>query len=91
VAGWMSKKNSSDIIENRTRDLPVCSAASQPTAPPNTPYFISSTCEIQFRISLTTVTLINKKTRVTSKVGVSIRKKLMMSCIWSVALYGAES
>jgi hypothetical protein len=30
----MSMKNSSDIIENRTRDLPVCSAVPQPTVPP---------------------------------------------------------
>jgi len=27
-------KNSSDIIGNRTRDLPTCSAVPQPTAPP---------------------------------------------------------
>jgi hypothetical protein len=26
-------KNSSDIIGNRTRDLPACSTVSQPTAP----------------------------------------------------------
>jgi hypothetical protein len=30
----MSMKNSSDTIRNRTRDLPVCSAVPQPTAPP---------------------------------------------------------
>ena len=29
-------KNSSDIIGNRTRDLPDCSAVPQPTAPPRT-------------------------------------------------------
>ena len=33
----MSKKNSSDTIGNRTRDLPVCGAVPQPTAPPRTP------------------------------------------------------
>jgi hypothetical protein len=33
----MSTKNSSDIIGNRTRDLPDCSTVSQPTAPPRTP------------------------------------------------------
>jgi hypothetical protein len=27
-------KNSNDIIDNRTRDLPTCSAVPQPTAPP---------------------------------------------------------
>ena len=30
-------KNSNDIIGNRTRDLPTCSAVPQPTAPPRTP------------------------------------------------------
>jgi hypothetical protein len=30
----MSMKNSNDTIENRTRDLPACSAVPQPTAPP---------------------------------------------------------
>ena len=29
-------KNSSDTVENRTRDLPACSAVPQPTAPPRT-------------------------------------------------------
>jgi hypothetical protein len=30
----MSMKNSNDIIGNRTRDLPACSAVPHPTAPP---------------------------------------------------------
>ena len=30
-------KNSNDNIENRTRDLPTCSAVSQPTALPRAP------------------------------------------------------
>ena len=30
-------KNSDDTIENRTRDLPACSAVPQPTAPPRAP------------------------------------------------------
>jgi hypothetical protein len=29
----MSMKNSNDTIENRTRDLPACTAVPQPTAP----------------------------------------------------------
>ena len=33
----MSMKNSTDIIENRTRNLPPCSAVSQPTAPRRDP------------------------------------------------------
>jgi hypothetical protein len=37
VGSIMSIKNFSDNIENRTRDLPVCSAMPQPTAPPRAP------------------------------------------------------
>ena len=37
AGGIMSMKNSSDTIGNRTRDRPVCSAVSQPTALPRTP------------------------------------------------------
>jgi hypothetical protein len=33
----MSMKNSSDTIGNRTRDVPVCRAVPQPTAPPRAP------------------------------------------------------
>jgi hypothetical protein len=33
----MSMKNSNDTIGNRFRDLPVCSAVPQPTAPPGIP------------------------------------------------------
>jgi hypothetical protein len=41
----MSIKNSNDNIENRTRDLPACSAVPQPTAPPRASYI-----EIKFSI-----------------------------------------
>jgi hypothetical protein len=34
----MSMKNSSDTIENRTRDLPACRAVLQLTAPPRCPF-----------------------------------------------------
>ena len=33
----MSVKNSNDTIGNQTRDVPVCSAVPQPTAPPRAP------------------------------------------------------
>ena len=33
----MSMKNSDDIIGNRNRDLPACSAVPQPTAPLRAP------------------------------------------------------
>jgi hypothetical protein len=35
----MSIKNSNDTIGNRTRDLPACSAAPHPTAPPRAPQY----------------------------------------------------
>jgi hypothetical protein len=35
----MSMKNSSDTIENRTRDLPACSAVPQPTSPPSAHHY----------------------------------------------------
>ena len=35
----MSMKNFSDTIGNGTRDLPACSAVSQPIAPPRAPKF----------------------------------------------------
>jgi hypothetical protein len=35
----MSMKNSSDSIENQTRDLSTCSAVPQPIAPPRTARF----------------------------------------------------
>jgi hypothetical protein len=36
----MLMKKSNDTIGNQTRDLPVCSALSQPTAPPRAPKLI---------------------------------------------------
>jgi hypothetical protein len=38
----MSMKNSSDTIGNRIRDVPVCSAVPQPTAPPRTPLKVNT-------------------------------------------------
>ena len=37
AGGIMSMKNSNGTIGNRTRDLPICSAVSQPTGSPCTP------------------------------------------------------
>jgi len=36
----MSMKNSSDTNGNQNRDLPACSAVSQPTAPPRAPVVV---------------------------------------------------
>ena len=41
---FMSMKNSNCTIGNRTRDLRVCSAVPQPTAPPRAPTFACSKC-----------------------------------------------
>jgi len=41
----MSITNSSDIIGNRTRDLPACSEVSQPTAPPDAPTVGKKLCK----------------------------------------------
>ena len=38
----MSMQQSNDTIENRTRDLPACSAVSQPTALPRIVQYIRS-------------------------------------------------
>jgi len=41
-------KKSNDIIGNRNRDLPACSAVPQPTAPPHAPYmYIYYTISLQ--------------------------------------------
>jgi hypothetical protein len=42
----MSKKNSSDTIGNRARDLPVCSTVPQPNAPSRAPIFVVETFNI---------------------------------------------
>ena len=39
---WLSMKNFNDIIENRIRNFPACSAVPQPTAPPLAPTVLSS-------------------------------------------------
>jgi hypothetical protein len=52
------RKNSSDFIGNRTRDLPVCSAVPQPTAPPRTPNYFSMATIIRDRVSVLGYTFI---------------------------------
>jgi hypothetical protein len=42
-------KNSNDTIRNRTRDVPACSAVSQPTAPPRAPHVIEGKREVTGR------------------------------------------
>ena len=40
----MSMKNSNDTIGNRNRDLPACSAMSQPNAPPRILHVVLRNC-----------------------------------------------
>jgi len=44
----MPVKNSSDIIGNRTRDLPACSAVPQSTAPPRIPRIYNNHYSLRF-------------------------------------------
>jgi hypothetical protein len=55
----MSMKNSSDSIGNRTRDLPVCSAEPQPTAPPRAPSAFSISKESQVTFPVQEHTTVN--------------------------------
>jgi hypothetical protein len=46
----MSMKNSMDTIGSRTRDLPVCGAVPQPTAPPRALNFNNIHCKTLLKI-----------------------------------------
>jgi hypothetical protein len=48
------------------------------------------TREIKSRIAMAKAAF-NKKTLFTSKMDFNLRKKLVKCCIWSIALYGAET
>jgi len=50
----MSLKISNDIIGNRTRDLPACSAVPQPSAPSRAPQKVVLDCAIIMYILLVT-------------------------------------
>jgi len=47
-------------------------------------------CEIKSRIAMAKAAF-NKKNLFTSKLDIYLRKKLVKSYIWSMALYGAET
>jgi len=49
------------------------------------------TREIKSRIVMANVTLNTKSSLSTSKLDLNLRKKLVKCCIWSIALYGAET
>ena len=49
------------------------------------------TCEIKSRIAMAKAAFNKKKTLLTSKLDLNLRKKLVRCYIWSMALYGAET
>jgi len=49
------------------------------------------TCGNKFRIDMAKAAFKKKKKLFTSKLEVNVRKKLMKCCIWSTALYDAET
>jgi hypothetical protein len=49
------------------------------------------TCEIKCRIAMDKAAFNKKKTLFTSTLDLELRKKLVKCCIWSIALYGAET
>ena len=49
------------------------------------------TCEIKSRIAMAKAAFNKNKTLFTSKLDLNLRKKLVKSYIWSMALYGAET
>jgi len=49
------------------------------------------TCNIKCRIAMAKAAFINKRALFTRTLGLELRKKLVRSYIWSIALYGAET
>ena len=47
--------------------------------------------EIKFRTAMSKAAFNNKKPLLTNKNDLNLRKKLVKCCIWSIALYGAET
>ena len=51
----------------------------------------SCTCEIKSRIAMAKAAFNKKKNLFTSKLDLNLRKRLVRCCVWSIALYGAET
>jgi hypothetical protein len=49
------------------------------------------TCEIKSRIAMAKAAFNKKRALFASKMDWELRKKLVKCCIWSIALYGAET
>ena len=49
------------------------------------------TCEIKSMTAMAKAALSKKKTLFTSKLGLNLRKKLIICYIWSMPLYGVET
>jgi hypothetical protein len=75
----MSVKNSSDTIGNRTRDVPVCSAVPQPTAPPRAPFCHSVVMKIY-----------KPKIKIIGEVLQKVVKKMLYKCIKLTVLTGKQ-
>ena len=48
-------------------------------------------CEIKSRFAMAKAAYNKKKNLFTSKLGLNLRKKLVKCCVWSMAVYGAET
>jgi hypothetical protein len=48
-------------------------------------------CEIKCRIAMAKAAFNKKRALFTSTMDLELRKKLVNCCIWSIALYGAET
>jgi hypothetical protein len=49
------------------------------------------TCEIKSRIAMAKAAFNKKRALFASKMVLELRKKLVKCCVWSIALYGAET
>jgi hypothetical protein len=49
------------------------------------------TCEIECRIAMAKAAFNKKRALFAGTLGLELRKELVKCCIWSVALYGAET
>jgi hypothetical protein len=52
---------------------------------------VRCTCEIKSRIVMAKVAFNKTRTLFTSKMDLELGKKLVKCCVWSIALYGAET
>jgi hypothetical protein len=83
----MSMKSCNDIIGNRTRDLPSCSAVPQPTAPPFAPCCFGSIGHVDLMLSVLVSLTADSVTSVLCSVHKNRSHSLMLSRWITCALY----